>query len=108
MGVYAGIGILACGAAYWAFRGHDSTSIPIVTADARPIRVRPVDPGGMNVNQTGNFVFSGDPDDSQARLAPPAEAPNTKALRASERTRAKSAKPTDDHLSDSVHAGADG
>jgi hypothetical protein len=100
MGIYAGIGIVACCTAYWALRGHDGTSIPVVTADARPIRVRPADPGGLNVNQTGNFVFSGDPDDSQARLAPPAEAPNTKALRASEKIRAKTVKPNGDHLSE--------
>ncbi len=107
MGFYAGLGLVACGAAYWALRGHESNAIPVVTADARPIRVRPADPGGLNVNVTGNFVFSGDSDDSESRLAPPPEAPNTKALKDSEKVRAKPARPAGDHPPESGHAGVD-
>lgn len=108
MSVYAGVVVVACGGAYWMMRSHDSTGIPVVTADARPIRIRPVDPGGLNVNQTGNFVFSGDPTDKSTRLAAPAEAPDTSALRASERIRVKAIKPAGDRLTGPLAASTDG
>jgi hypothetical protein len=108
MGVYAGVVVVACGVGYLGLHGHGSAGIPIVMADARPIRIRPVDPGGLSVNQTGNFVFSGDTVDSQTRLAAPAEAPNTNALRASERVRPKGIKTIGDHLSEAAGAASDG
>jgi hypothetical protein len=52
----------------------------------------------MSVNQAENFILSGDVDDSESRLAAPPEAPNTKALRASENARSKSVKPAGNRL----------
>ena len=33
----------------WSLIGHRSTAVPVVQADSRPIRVKPENPGGMQV-----------------------------------------------------------
>jgi hypothetical protein len=53
-----------------------------VQADSRPIRVKPENPGGLQVAGGGNDIFSGGSDTNAARLAPPPEVPNPKALTA--------------------------
>ena len=108
MGLYAGCLIVVCGAGYWLLHPSAGDAIPVVTADSRPVRVRPVNPGGLNVNQAENFILSGDSDDSDSRLGAPPEAPNTKALRASEKLRSKATKPTGDHLSATAGNDSDG
>ncbi|HVY14356.1 MAG TPA: hypothetical protein VHB27_03950 [Rhodopila sp.] len=95
---YACAGVVALGAGYWLLHGKGSDAIPVVTADASPIRVRPADPGGMNVNQIGNLVFDGSDDDTQTHLSAPAEMPDTAALHASEKLHVKTSKPSADHL----------
>jgi hypothetical protein len=64
-----------------ALMGRRSTEIPVITADARPIREKPANPGGMKIDGAENDVFSGHSDTSNARLAPAPESPNAKALR---------------------------
>lgn len=61
--------------------GRRGAEVPVVMADTRPIRVKPENPGGMKIDGAENDVFSGGSDNSNARLAPPAETPDTKALR---------------------------
>ncbi len=61
--------------------GHRSTEVPVVTADPRPIKVKPENPGGMKIDGAENDVFSGGSDTANARLAPPPENPDDKALR---------------------------
>jgi cell division septation protein DedD len=61
---------------------HRSHEIPVVDADPRPIRVKPDNPGGMKIDGAENDVFSGGTDTANAKLAPPAETPDAKALRA--------------------------
>jgi hypothetical protein len=56
--------------------------VPVITADTRPIREKPVNPGGMKIDGAENDVFSAGSDTSNARLAPQAETPNTNALQA--------------------------
>jgi hypothetical protein len=56
-------------------------AIPVVTADPRPIREKPANPGGMKIDGAENDVFSGGSDTDGAKLAPAPEAPDTKALR---------------------------
>jgi hypothetical protein len=107
LGLYACCLVVAGGSGYWLLHSSHGDAIPVVTADASPVRVRPANPGGLNVNQAENFILSGDSNDSDSRLAAPPEAPNTKALRASEKIRPKSAKPTDDHLSTAAGNGSD-
>ena len=55
--------------------------VPVITADTRPIREKPVNPGGMKIDGAENDVFSGGSDTANSKLAPRAENPDTKALR---------------------------
>jgi hypothetical protein len=64
-----------------ALTGRHSGEVPVVTADPRPIREKPANPGGMKVDGAENDVFSGGSDTSNAKLAPAPESPDTKALR---------------------------
>jgi hypothetical protein len=64
-----------------AVLSHRSTEVPVVTADPRPIRVKPDNPGGMKIDGAENDVFSGGSDTANSKLAPPAENPDAKALR---------------------------
>ena len=51
----------------------------MITADTRPIRVKPENPGGMKIDGAENDVFSGGSDTSNAKLAAAAENPDTEA-----------------------------
>jgi cell division septation protein DedD len=83
MAIFAGgIGtvlVLLIGAS--ALTGRHSGETPVVTADTRPIRVKPENPGGMKIDGAENDVFSAGADTGNAKLAPPAETPDTKAWR---------------------------
>ena len=62
--------------------GHRSETVPIVQADPRPIRVKPDNPGGLQIAGTNEDIFSGDDGGNSVRLAPPPEVPAPQALRA--------------------------
>jgi hypothetical protein len=83
MAIFAGgIGavlVLLIGAS--ALTGRHSGETPVVTADTRPIRVKPENPGGMKIDGAENDVFSAGADTGNAKLAPAAETPDTKAWR---------------------------
>jgi hypothetical protein len=64
-----------------ALTGRHSGETPVVTADTRPIRVKPENPGGMKIDGAENDVFSAGADTGNAKLAPAAETPDTKAWR---------------------------
>jgi hypothetical protein len=64
-----------------ALTGRHSGETPVVTADTRPVRVKPENPGGMKIDGAENDVFSAGADTGNAKLAPPAETPDTKAWR---------------------------
>jgi hypothetical protein len=64
-----------------ALTSRHNDEIPVITADTRPIRVKPADPGGLKVNAAENDVFSGGSDTRNARLGPVAENPDMKTLR---------------------------
>ncbi len=63
-----------------ALMGRHSGEIPVVTADSRPVREKPANPGGMKIDGAENDVFSGGSDTQNARLAPAPEIPDNKAL----------------------------
>ena len=73
-------GILACLIIGSSVIGHHSATVPVIAADTRPLKVRPENPGGMQIDAAENAVFSGGSDPSTAKLAPPAEAPNPSGL----------------------------
>jgi hypothetical protein len=60
--------------------------IPVIEADARPVKIRPDDRGGLRVPNQDEIIFerrgAGAGFDASGRLAPAAEAPNLDALRA--------------------------
>jgi hypothetical protein len=64
-----------------ALKHRNSGETPVVTADTRPIRVKPDNPGGMKIDGAENDVFSAGTDTGNAKLAPAAETPDTKAWR---------------------------
>jgi hypothetical protein len=63
----------------WSVMGHRSTAIPVIQADGRPIRVKPENPGGMQIAGS-NEEMSGGADTNGGKLAPPPEAPAPQAL----------------------------
>jgi len=75
-------GILVAVIAASALMGRSTpTEVPVVQADSRPMRVKPENPGGMQVVGAGAEIFSGGGDNTVTRLAPAAEAPDPKGLR---------------------------
>ncbi len=73
-------GVLTCLIVGSSLIGHRSTVVPVVAADTSPIRVRPENPGGMQIDAAENDVFSGGGNVTAAKLAPPAETPNPNGL----------------------------
>ena len=65
----------------WEFVGHGSTAVPVVQADGRPIRVKPENPGGMQVSGAEQDILSGGTESKDGKLAPPPETPAPQALR---------------------------
>lgn len=81
--IYAG-GLIAAGVVIGGvsllFNRH-SGPVPVVQADPRPLRVKPENPGGM---QIAGINADGSADGNQGgKLAPPPEAPDPSSLRAS-------------------------
>jgi len=66
----------------WELVGNRSTTVPVVQADNRPIRVKPDNPGGMQVAGANEDILSGGTEAAPGKLSPPPEAPAPQALRA--------------------------
>jgi len=76
-----GVALVAVVAA-WSMIGHRNGAVPVVQADSRPIRVKPDNPGGMQVAGANDDILSGGTGTDGGKLAPPPEAPAPQALRA--------------------------
>jgi SPOR domain len=74
-------GLLVCLIGASTLIGHRSGTVPVVTADVRPMRVKPDNPGGMRIDGAENDVFSGGVDNSNSKLAPAAEVPDPSGMR---------------------------
>jgi hypothetical protein len=83
--IAAGIGgfLIAVGGG-WHMMSHHHGGVPVVQADPGPMRVKPVNPGGMQVAGANNDIFSGGSDTADAKLAPPPQTPDPQALQAME------------------------
>ncbi|MCQ4162564.1 hypothetical protein NON00_21885, partial [Roseomonas sp. GC11] len=70
----------------WAASRYGNTTIPVIEADSRPMKIRPDDRGGLRVANQDEIIFerrgAGNAFDPAGRLGPAAEAPNLDALRA--------------------------
>jgi hypothetical protein len=65
----------------WTLMGHRNTTVPVVQADTRPMRVKPDNPGGMQVAGADEDILSGGNQGGDGKLAPAPEAPAPQALR---------------------------
>jgi cell division septation protein DedD len=65
----------------WSMIGHHSGAVPVVQAESGPIRVKPVNPGGMQITGANDDILSGG-NSGDDKLAPPPEVPEPQALRA--------------------------
>jgi hypothetical protein len=77
---FGGTLLLAVGG--WTMLTHHGHGVPVVQADSGPLRVKPANPGGLQVAGAGNEIFSGGSDTGVEKLAPPPETPDPQGLRA--------------------------
>ena len=73
-------GLLLVGMAGYAVMGRRPATVPVIQADARPIRVKPENAGGMQF--AGADELGGDAAPGSEKMAPVAETPAPQALRA--------------------------
>jgi hypothetical protein len=75
-------GILVLIVGFWSVSGHRDGAIPVIQADRTPLRVKPENPGGMQVSNLNEDFLSGTGDTKVQATAPAPEQPDPKALRA--------------------------
>jgi hypothetical protein len=90
-GAIGGVLLLAAGG--WWVVGHRSHAVPVIEAQSGPVRVKPENPGGMQVAGADEAILSGEAENGKTALAPPPETPEPQALRAQEPAKAKAAAP---------------
>jgi hypothetical protein len=76
-------GVLAVVIGLFSFSGHRHHGVPVIEAPATPVRVKPVNPGGMQVSGAEDFSSS-----QGEKLAPPPEKPAIRELRAKKMAKA--------------------
>ncbi len=64
----------------WSLTGHHGGGVPVVEADSRPLRTKPDQPGGMQVNGQNDAILSGVSAEKDSMAAPP-EVPAPQTLR---------------------------
>jgi hypothetical protein len=79
-----GCGLLSSGC-IWEYLSHRTHTVPVIEADSRPMRVKPVNPGGMQIAGAGESILSG-PEQIPQSLAPPPEMPDPGSLHLQEQS----------------------
>ncbi len=84
MAVLAGgaVAVLGLGYAGYAMLNHGPRVVPVIEADSRPIRVRPDNPGGMQVAGAEEQILGGEDGGKADMMAPSPEVPQLQNLRA--------------------------
>jgi len=62
--------------------GGGGAEVPVVQAESGPMRVKPANPGGLQVPGADNTIFSSNGGNGEDKLAPPPQTPDLQALRA--------------------------
>lgn len=75
-------GLLVVAIGGWTMLNRHGGSVPVVQAASGPMRVKPANPGGMQVAGANEDILSGDGPSGTDKLAPPPEVPDPQALRA--------------------------
>jgi len=76
----AGAAVLGVGG--WALTGRRAHPVPVIEADSRPLRVKPDNPGGMQIASSEEQIMGGVGAGKADAMAPPAETPAPQRLRA--------------------------
>ena len=79
------IGVMAvAGLGYggYAMTNRAPRIVPVIEADSRPIRIRPDNPGGMQIVGAEEIIMGGDGPGKATAMAPPPEVPQPQILRA--------------------------
>jgi len=66
----------------WSLMGRHGGPVPVIEADKSPLRVKPDNPGGLQVGGTNDEILSDGADSTTGKLAPGAETPDPQALKA--------------------------
>ncbi len=84
MAVLAGgvVGVLALGYGAYSLIGHGPHAIPVIEADSRPVRVKPDNPGGMQVAGAEEQIMGGAGSGQADAMAPSPEVPEPQVLQA--------------------------
>jgi len=64
-----------------SLKAHRETAVPVIQADSRPLRVKPDNPGGMQVAGANDEIMSGDAGPQADKLLPPPEMPLPQSLK---------------------------
>ena len=65
----------------WSVTGHKRVGVPVIEADSRPVREKPLNRGGLQVSGADETILSGDTE-GKAVVAPAPESPAIAALKA--------------------------
>ncbi|MBS0561704.1 MAG: SPOR domain-containing protein [Proteobacteria bacterium] len=66
----------------WSLMGRHGGPVPVIEADKSPLRVKPENPGGLQVGGTNDEILSDGAGTTTGKLAPGAETPDPQALKA--------------------------
>ena len=95
MGVLAGgvVGVLLLGYGAYSLIGHGPRTVPVIEADSRPVRVKPDNPGGMQIAGAEEQIMGGSGTGQADAMAPAPEAPQPQVLQAQIQAAHQAAQP---------------